>query len=806
MRDLAQWVVWRTEVRRGKKTKVPYNAKSGHMAKTDDPATWVSFDAAISAYQSGKRYDGVGFIFSEHDPYTGIDFDDCVTDGQVDADKQAMITGLGSYTEYSPSGTGAHVIVRAKLPGGGRKSKEHGIEMYDNRRFFTFTGHHLPGAPTDITDRQTELSSLYTEIFPEPTVTQTMRIEAVDIPYDDRDLLEHMFAAANGAAIKALWNGDASGHSDDDSAADLALCNHLAFWTGRDAERMDRLFRQSGRMRPKWERNARTGETYGSGTIARAIAACQTVYTGYRNGTVHGHTPPVQAQQFRMPPNTDKQGRQGRQAAAPPPPPEFSPLKYRAEDGGIMDAWLELHGADWIFVVGPDSWHRWNGTHWAEDKDLSIRHQVVDLMDRMNQLCAEIMRTAPEKIKRVSGKYADADLEIPPEAWQAIERIKTDAGIAKPLHNATKRTNGRLGSVETMSRAKSAVAVDRVNVSDALNMANGTLSLHAIELGAHDRADLFTYCLPYDYDPHATCPMWDKFISEVLVKEGTTETDWELVALFQELVGYSLTPHTKREAMAWMFGEGSNGKSVAIHIIEKLLGAMAMAIDFQGVGQPGNYDLADIPGKRVLLSTEAERNKSMAESYIKRIVTGDTIKARPIYGSPIEFQSTAKIWWAMNDKPIIRDTTDSMWRRMKLIPFYRKFIEGENADTELPAKLETELSGILNWAIAGLIRLTLNGKFTVAQASEDAKREYREEANPIAQWVNTMTVGTAHPATLQAALYKEYKEWALSQGEIVVTSTQFSKDLKRLKVQVARRNQGQMYHLALVDDPISHRL
>jgi putative DNA primase/helicase len=269
--------------------------------------------------------------------------------------------------------------------------------------------------------------------------------------------------------------------------------------------------------------------------------------------------------------------------------------------------------------------------------------------------------------------------------------------------------------------------------------------------------------------------------------------------LFQELLGYSLTPDTRHEVMVWMFGEGGNGKSVAISVVEALLGPMSMSIDFQTIGMPGNYDLADIPGKRVLLSTEAERNKTMAEGYIKRIVTGDTINTRPIYGSPLSFRSTAKIWWAMNDRPIIKDTTDSMWRRMKLIPFFRKFEEGKNADVDLPVKLMAELPGILNWAIEGLMRLALNGRFTKSVASEEAKLQYREEANPVAQWVNTMTVRTNYPATLQGALFKEYTRWCQEQNERAITSTQFGKDLKRLRIECDRKTAGMMYNVALIN-------
>lgn len=808
LRDLEQWVVWRLEHRPNEKkpTKVPYNAMTGAKAESDNTLTWTSFDNACRALLASS-YNGLGFMFSEYDPYAGVDFDECVAIGLTDSQRLAWMQSLNSYSEYSYSGTGIHTIVLGQLPDGGRKSNKHQVEMYDQLRFFVVTGDHIEGTPTVVCARQAELSALHDVIFPAkpqaPTTHKT--VDTAAIPQDDQELLKRMFAARNGADIEALWRGNLSAYNNDESAADLALCNHLAFYTGRDPERMDRLFRQSGLFRDKWDRNARTGETYGAGTIARAIASTTVTYTGHRNGSGNG-TPHVNGNSashrnpYQTPPRAaTSEDAPGDAAPAPQAKKNFDPLRYRAEDGGIMDAWLEQYGNDWMYVVGPDKWHYWNNTHWAEDAQLIIKKQIVDLMDAMNLQCAELMKRAPERIRSISAKYAAAGLDIPDTAIKEVERIKIEAGAAKTMHGATKRSSGRLSSVETMSRPKRGVAVNRINVDESLNLINGALSLKSLELRPHSKDDLFTYCLDYEYDPNADCPLFKKYISEVLVLEGTTETDVDTVMLFQELLGYSLTPDTKHEVMVWMFGEGGNGKSVAISVVESLLGPMSMSIDFQSVGMPGNYDLADIPGKRVLLSTEAERNKVMAESYIKRIVTGDTINTRPIYGSPLSFRPTAKIWWAMNDKPVIKDTTDSMWRRMKLIPFYRKFEEGKNADVDLPAKLIAELPGILNWAIEGLMRLTLNGRFTKSAASDEAKQQYREEANPVAQWVNTMTVRTDYPATLQGALFKEYVIWCSDQNERPVTSTQFGKDLKRLRVSFTRKNSGMMYNIALIN-------
>lgn len=474
-------------------------------------------------------------------------------------------------------------------------------------------------------------------------------------------------------------------------------------------------------------------------------------------------------------------------------------LKYRAEDGGILDAWLDLHGRKWIFSVGHDYWYNWDNTHWALDDGRKLLESIQDLMDIMNHECTRITKEAPGQMRAIGERYASAGVDIPDSAIKEIERLKIGAEIAKAIHKATKRSNARVGSVEGMARNKRRAPTPRFNATESLNLKNGTLNLRSFELLAHEPDDLFTYQLDYEYDPNADCPLWKKFIKDVLVKEGTTEPDADLALLFQELMGYSLTTRMNYQVMIWLPGEGGNGKSVAISVLKALLGPLATSIDFQTLGTPGNYDLSDVPGKRVVFSMEAEKGGALSEKYIKAIADGTPLKARPIYGSQIEFSSTAKIWWAMNDKPVIRDTTNAIWRRMKMIPFYRTFDES-TADPHLLDKLLPELPGILNWAIEGLIRLITNNRFTGATNAETAKQQYREQSNPVVQWMNTMCVLTTHPATLQGALYASFRDWCIANGEkTIISATQLGIDLGRLKIPKARRDKGVMYNLALID-------
>jgi predicted transcriptional regulator len=180
--------------------------------------------------------------------------------------------------------------VNGKKPGPRCKNAKLGVEIYETDRFFTVTGQRIDELPSTINDRQAELEALYSEVFPPLAPSSSNGHTAkpvVVLSMDDQELITRMLRK-NGR-VQALWDGDTSGHANDDSAADLALCNELAFYTNRDAGRIDRLFRQSGLYRPKWER-----QDYRDRTIDKAIAGTATTYDpNYRsNGEDETDEPP----------------------------------------------------------------------------------------------------------------------------------------------------------------------------------------------------------------------------------------------------------------------------------------------------------------------------------------------------------------------------------------------------------------------------------------------------------------------------------------------------------------------------------
>lgn len=291
------FILWREEIRDEKLTKVPYQISGAH-ARSNDPRTWSTLALVMEAYRGGG-FDGIGFVFHRRGEPDAvfIDFDDC-TDaaGVIEPWAQYWIDRFQSFTERSHSGEGLHTFCIGSVPaniGAGKKRKGLGpegkgsVEIYVDGRYCALTTDTLPGldriAPT--AETANALTEFCAEYWPEgtnvPELEETRQIEGTrqatlcgveDVgEVSDSDLFSAMLRSIHGSSISALWNGDLSAHGGDDSAADLALCNRLAWWCDYDTARVDRLFRQSRLMRPKWDA-ARSDTTYGAMTIAKAVA------------------------------------------------------------------------------------------------------------------------------------------------------------------------------------------------------------------------------------------------------------------------------------------------------------------------------------------------------------------------------------------------------------------------------------------------------------------------------------------------------------------------------------------------------
>ncbi|MGB3327363.1 MAG: DUF927 domain-containing protein [Thermomicrobiales bacterium] len=262
LKDRRQWVTWRAEpLASGKFTKIPTIPGTGYRnrqtgvfrasnASAKDPATWRAFDQAWEAYERGEA-DGLGFVFCGDDPYVGIDLDGAVIDGAIQPWAQAIVDGLASYAETSPSGSGLHIIVRGPIPAGSWANRRGPIECYQTERFFTVTGRVIGPEPAAIEGRPDALLALLTEHLKQEHAEAPKHenvAPAAGLPSDDV-ILAKARAAKDGADFIALWDGTLAelNGGTDWSRGDVQLLRKLYFWCGRHAPTMKRLFLASGR-------------------------------------------------------------------------------------------------------------------------------------------------------------------------------------------------------------------------------------------------------------------------------------------------------------------------------------------------------------------------------------------------------------------------------------------------------------------------------------------------------------------------------------------------------------------------------
>lgn len=274
LKEKSQWILWKAEYLQDKDrvNKIPINPKNYRNASSTNPATWSSWDEAVQARKTGY---GLGFVLAPEDGLTGIDIDSCISEGVIEPWARAIVKGINSYTEISPSGKGIRIFVEADWPAGANRKGQ--LEVYTQGRFLTVTGNHLEGTPFTVESRQEALDAMHSRYFTSlPPVEVTKPVTGL-VSLSDSKLIMIAKKSKQGSDFTRLLNGEWEGMYESQSQADQAFCNMLAFWSGKDAAQMDSMFRNSGLYRAKWD-EIHGAQTYGQMTIAKAIADTRNVF------------------------------------------------------------------------------------------------------------------------------------------------------------------------------------------------------------------------------------------------------------------------------------------------------------------------------------------------------------------------------------------------------------------------------------------------------------------------------------------------------------------------------------------------
>jgi putative DNA primase/helicase len=420
---------------------------------------------------------------------------------------------------------------------------------------------------------------------------------------------------------------------------------------------------------------------------------------------------------------------------------ERSPFQAYERTGlGNAKRLVDAYSDDMKFVVGA-GWLVWDGRCWSSGDGSA--------MERAKDIVRDMLVTSQKSGRENDTKWAKMSQSLP-RITEMLKLAQSDPAIYRP-----------------------ATAFDGKDM--LLSVANGTIELKTGKFREHRREDFLTGCSDVVYEPKAECPRWMTFIEQV------TEGDDELALLLQQLVGYCLTGSVKEQVVIVLLGDGKNGKSIFLRVLAALLGSFSRKADAELLsGRPGDHSAgrADLQGARVVVCAELETGDRFKFSLFKDLTGDDLITARSMYRNNVTFEPHFKIWFGANELPPLTGQGEAIWRRLILVPF-EAVIPEERRDLDLREKLtsETELSGILNWALEGLASYQHHGLLIPKKCREFLAETKRENDN-FTMWADHCLVDLPGHFLPAAALNRNYVKWCKDQGR-PISNREFAARLKR---------------------------
>ena len=311
-----------------------------------------------------------------------------------------------------------------------------------------------------------------------------------------------------------------------------------------------------------------------------------------------------------------------------------------------------------------------------------------------------------------------------------------------------------------------------------IGVQNGVLDLRTRLHHAGRTDDLITKSLNTEFNPGADCPEWRKFIARVMPNP-------ELSDYLQTLCGYFLTGSRDDQAFYFFHGDGKNGKSILVGALAALFGdygakARSALIEESHNGTDPKADIAQLPGIRFLHGEETRQGARLREELVKSLTGGDSMKGEAKYAAPFDFVPIAKLVLMGNHKPRIYGTDGGIWRRVRLIPFTQVISEEEAIPPGvLMARFAGESSGILNWLLEGLSRISA-GVIPMPASVERAVAEYRSSEDDLGEFLGDCTQDAAEGfKTHKGDLFTAYRKWAEGNGiRQTLTAKQLTRQLK----------------------------
>ena len=608
------------------------------------------------------------------------------------------------------------------MPDGARRRGN--VEMYCERRYFIVTGNVYNAQYTQITDCTETIKVLHSKyLYSEAPKIAPKQVEKIEM--DDADILDKARNCKTGALFQLLYSGQWEGLYPSQSEADIAFCNHLAFWTQKDEQQMDRIFRSSGLMREKWDKK-RGSLTYGQSTIQKACLSCSEVYE-----------PKPSEDDTKLAIGMFRGGNVVRS--------DIPKNHYDQTDSGNAQRLRDKYKGNVRYSYNRKRWMYWTGKVWRFDETGEIKKLADVIVDDLKR---EAFEEEEEKAQEQKMRFA----------------------------NKTANSNGKCNMItEAQHLDGIPVLMDELDsYSDYLNVQNGVVNLRNGELIPHDPNFMMSKICNTEYDNKSgkIPKLWLKFLDDV------TNGDKELQKYLQKCVGYSLTGSVKEQCAFFLYGIGNNGKSTFIETVADMLGdyasnAQPETIMMKRNDSGANSDIARLKSARMVSTEEPTEGVRLNEGLVKQLTGGGKVTCRFLFGDEFEYSPEFKIWIATNHKPVIRGTDVGIWRRIRLIPFE---VNIEKPDKQLKYKMREEMPQIMKWAVEGCMMYRAEG-LEPPESVKKSTEEYKAEMDLLATFMEACVVidYTAKDAIPANELYSVYLQTnctpCTSSGQTITTST-----------------------------------
>lgn len=461
-----------------------------------------------------------------------------------------------------------------------------------------------------------------------------------------------------------------------------------------------------------------------------------------------------------------------------------TPLESLLTDAANADRFVRRWGRDYRYCEKLRCWVYWDGSRFAEDWLNRAKHAARITAESIYAEAAEIAKGSDD------------------------EETKAQAEALRK-HATRSLDDRRIHAMLSQAKASPRVAVTTSDFDRdpyQLNTPTGLLDVrtngwrpHRNDPDEDEEHPMVSKVIGVTYDSEATCPLWERYLREIFVDpEG--QPDEKLIAFIQVAVGYSLTGSTREHAIFILRGGGSNGKTVFVETLGRLLGDYSHTLQFdsllaQKTANQNHPDIADLRGKRIAWASESAIGARFNEALLKQLSGGDRITAARKYANPVTFEATHKLWLASNHSPRTYDLSEGFWRRVHQVPFRVKFprhdafVPGRplerRRDPDLKEKLIEELPGILNWALEGCQRWLADG-LGMCDAVRQATAEYRADQDPLAAFLEDCCVLDPDGSVPVRELYSTYEDWCEKAGEDVKDRRVFGRLLTERGVETGK--------------------